>query len=480
MIDKAQYSFIRRCVSDIINGLSEGFTHFSGASRAAVMFALTADSPLMICDPQNLLRGHEPIFNQLFLQDESWRYHDKARITDRKFIDVLSVPALGLAGLLSSGGYSSPVFYQHWFTEHHPNLCSPGPTECWLEHALWRFAHDVANGAERYSGISGYFLKEYATHAVRDNIIDRMNRLIGWDTPLRIYPVLDAILMISETREEGSWPEGQLLFIDPRTAHEVEYLIEFDHGARPQLSHYRHVRKMLQSVEHANRYLVSDGRCILGICSGKRPAFSVCAEFFGRRGFLKVNNDKVCSFSDGRFSSTNYRPTLVQLEELLLEQDLEQSQRFFLFRVVTAMVYHAQRNKHGCTLVLDLNKEPEDISGYALKPPLDLSKPAMLHMAKSLAKVDGALHIGADMHLHGFASLLDGRTYAGEDRARGARYNFALRYSHEHQNVIVVVVSADMPVSVLFRGMDMEGACPWRQNPSAGAYQLSTLEQWVA
>ncbi len=480
MIDKAQYSFVRRCVSDIINGLSEGFTHFSGASRAAAIFALTADSPLMICDPQNLLRGHEPIFKQLFLQDESWRYHDKARITDRKFIDVLSVPGLGLAGLLSSGGYSSPVFYQHWFTEHHPNLCSAGPSECWLEHALWRFAHDVANGAERYSGISGYFLKEYATHAVRDHIIDRMNRLIGWDTPLRIYPVLDAILMISETREEGSWPEGQLLFIDPRMTHEVEYLIEFDHDARPQLSHYRHVRKMLQSVEHANRYLVSDGRSVLGICGGKRPAFFVCAEFFGRRGFLKVNNDKICSFSDGRFSSTNYRPTLVQLEELLLEQDLEQSQRFFLFRIVTGMVYHAQRNKHGCALVLDLNKEPEDIAGYVLKPPLDLSKPAMLHMAKSLAKVDGALHIGADLHLHGFASLLDGRTYTGEDRARGARYNSALRYSHEHPNVIVVVVSADMPVSVLFRGTDMEGVCSWRQNPSAGAYQLSTLEQWVA
>lgn len=480
MIDKAQYSFIRRCVSDIINGLSEGFTHFSGASRAAAMFALTADSPLMICDPQDLLRGHEPIFKQLFLQDESWRYHDKARITDRKFIDVLSVPGLDLAGLLSSGGYSSPVFYQYWFTEHHPNVCSAGPSECWLEHALWRFAHDVANGVERYSGISGYFLKEYATHAVRDHIIDRMNRLIGWDTPLRIYPVLDAILMISETREEGSWPEGQLLFIDPRMAHEVEYLIEFDHDARPQLCHYRHVRKMLQSVERANRYLVSDGRCILGICGGKRPTFSVCAEFFGRRGFLKVNNEKICSFSDGRFSSTNYRPTLVQLEELLLEQKLEQSQRFFLFRIVTGMVYHAQRNKHGCTLVLDLNKEPEDIAGYVLKPPLDLSKPAMLHMAKSLAKVDGALHIGADLHLHGFASLLDGRTYEGEDRARGARYNSALRYSHEHPNVIVVVVSADMPVSVLFRGMDMEGVCSWHRNPGAGAYQLCTLEQWVA
>ncbi|MGI6639283.1 MAG: DNA integrity scanning protein DisA nucleotide-binding domain protein [Desulfobulbus sp.] len=479
MIDKAGYSFIRRCVSDIINGLSEGFTHFSGASRAAVVFALGPDSPLMICDPQNLLQGHEPIFKQLFLQDESWRYHEKARIGGRKFIDVLSVPNLGLAGLLSSGGYSSPVFFQFWFTEHHPNLCSTGPSECWLEHALWRFAHDVANGVERYSGISGYFLKEYATHAVRDHIIDRMNRLIGWDTPLRIYPVLDAVLMISETREEGSWPEGRLLFIDPRLADDLDYLIRFNEEMRPQLSHYRHVRKMLQSVEHANRYLVSDGRAILGICGGQRPAFSVSAEFFGRRGFLRVNSDKICSFSDGRFSSSNYRPTLVQLEELLLECDLEQTQRFYLFSIVTGLVYHAQRHKHGCTIVLDLNKQPEDISGYVLKPPLDLRKPYMLHMTKALAKVDGALHIGADLHLHGFASLLDGRTYTGEDRARGARYNSALRYSHEHQNVIVVVVSADLPVSVLYRGMDMDGACAWQQYPGGGTYQINTLEQWV-
>ena len=480
MIDKAQYSFVRRCVSDIINGLSEGLTHFSGASRAATIFALTADSPLMICDPHHVLRGHEPIFKQLFLQNEAWRYHDKARISDRKFIDVLSVPDLDLAGLLSSGGYSSPVFFQYWFTEHHANLCSTGPSQCWLEHALWRFAHDVANGPERYSGISGYFLKEYSTHAVRDHIIDRMNRLIGWDTPLRIYPVLDAVLMISETREEGSWPEGQLLFIDPRLAGELEHLIKFNEDVRPQLAHYRHVRKMLQSVEHANRYLVSDGRSILGICGSARPSFSVCAEFVGRRGFLKGNNEKVCSFSDGRFSSSNYRPTLVQLEELLLECNLEQSQSFFLFRLVTGMVYHAQRHKHGCTLVLDLNQEPEDIAGYVLKPPLDLRKPSMLHMAKSLAKVDGALHIGADLHLHGFASLLDGRTYEGEDRARGARYNSALRYSYEHPNVIVVVVSADMPVSVLHRGMDMEGVCAWPQHQSAGAYQLHTLEHWVA
>ena len=478
MIEKMQHSFLCHCVSDIINGLSEGFTHFSGESRAAVIFALRPDSPVMVCDPQHLLQGHEPIFKQLFLHNEAWRYNERARISDRKFLDIITVPNLGLAGLLSIGGFSSPVFYQYWFTEHHPDLCSTGPTECWLEHALWRFAYDVANGPELYSGISGYFLKEYATHAVRDYIIDQMNRHLGWDTPLRIYPLLDAILTLSETREEGAWPEGKIIFIDPRMSQEIDYLVRFSEDMRPQLSNHRHVRKMLQSVESSTRHLVSDGRSVLGICGSKLPSFCVCSEFLGRRGFVRVNQNKICSFSEGRFTSTTYRPALVHLEELFLECDLEPAQRFYLFRIVSSLVYNAQRRQHGCTVVIDLDKEPGIISGHVLSPPLDLRKPYMLNMTKSLAKVDGALHLGADLHLHGFASLLDGRSYPGEDRARGARYNSALRYTNEHENVIVVVVSSDLPVSVLYRGLDMQGSCAWK-HPGAGTYTIETLAQWA-
>ncbi len=67
-------------------------------------------------------------------------------------------------------------------------MCSIGPTERWLEHAVYRFSHDIANEEELYTGISGGFLKEYATHAVRDYIVDEMNVLIGWDTRIRVYP----------------------------------------------------------------------------------------------------------------------------------------------------------------------------------------------------------------------------------------------------------------------------------------------------
>ena len=477
-MDRAQHSFIRRCVSDILNGLNDGLTHFSGTSRAAVMFALRPDSPMLLCDPQSLLKGHEPIFNTLYLENQKWRINDKVSRDRKKFADILPVKDLGLAGLLSHGGYSGSVFFQQWFTEHHPDLCSTGPTECWLEHAVWRFSHDLANEQELYTGISGYFLKEFATHAVRDHIIDQMNRLLGWDTQVRIYPVLDAILMISETREEGSWPEGRLLIVDPGMINDIDFLVKFQEEARPQLINYKHVRKLLLTVERSGRHLVTDGRAILGICRDKLPSFSLCADFRGRYGFLKINRNKVCSFADGRFSSTTYQAKLVQLEELLLESRLDRSESFFIFKIVVSLVHHSQKSKHGCTIVIDLNTEPVAISGQVLSPPLDLRQPYMLKMVKSLAKVDGALHIGADQHLYGFACLLDGRSFPGEDRARGARYNSALRFTAEHANIIVVVVSSDRPVSVIHQGVDVHSACTLNQKGGC-VYTLERLDDWV-
>ncbi|OQX09940.1 MAG: DNA-binding protein [Desulfobulbaceae bacterium A2] len=478
MTAEAHHSFTNRCVSDIINGLSDGLTHFSGASRAAVIFALHPEGPLQICDPQNLLRGHEPIFKTLYVTNQAWRINKKIHHDWKKFTDIIPIKNLGLAGLLSHGGYSGSVFFQQWFTEHHPDLCSTGPSECWLEHAVWRFAHDIATDQELYTGISGYFLQEYSKHAVRDHIIDQMNLLIGWDSQLRIYPVLDAILMISSTREEGLWPEGRLLFVDPSMVNQLQFLIKFQLDMRPQLINVKYVRKLLLTVEHSGHHLVSDGRTILGVCNDTMPSFSLCADFRGRHGFLKLNRNNICSFAEGHFSSTTYQTKLVQLEELLLEADLDRSVGYFLFKVVVSLVHHAQKRQHGCTIIVDLNSTPVAISGQALNPSLDLHRPYMLKMAKSLIKVDGALHIGADLHLHGFACLLDGRSFSGEDLARGARYNSALRFTAEHENIIAVVVSADRPVSVIHQGVDVNGVCTWNQK-SGCLYNLEPLDSWV-
>jgi len=470
--------FICKCIEDTTDGLQEGLSHFSGSSRAAIIYAVTPDEPMRVYDPQNLLSGHEPIFQELYLASSDWRKNIRLSDGMKKFRQMVPEENLELTGLISWGGRSGSIYYQMWFTEHHPNMCSIGPTECWLEHAAWRLSHDAANEEELYTGISGSFLREYSTHAVRDYVVDQMNVNLGWDTQLRVYPILDTVLEISRTREERQWPVGELIFIDLRALPELEFLVRFPEMQQPSLTNFKHVRKLLLSVENSNCRLVSEGKTIMGIADEKLPAFGIIADYRGRHGFLRINEDKICSFSDGRFKSSTHRANLVNAEEILLESSLDDEISNRLYKIVTSVVHCAESNEHGCTLIIDLNDEPVKISGQKLEAPLDLRLARNLELSKSLAKVDGGLHIGADACLHEFACLLDGRSVAGEDRSRGARYNSALRFTSEHDNIFVVVVSSDRPVSVFQEGVEISAQCQWKPEFTC-AMPHRTLKEWI-
>ncbi len=468
-------SFTRHCLGDTLDGLRDGLSHFSGPSRAAVIFSLTYDSPIYIFDPQHLLCDHEPRLKELYLENQQW--HTRLPI-HLKYNHIFPEKNLQMTGLISHGGRSGAVYYQMWFTEHHPDMCSIGPTERWLEHAVWRFSHDMASESDLYTGISGGFLREYATHAVRDDIVDRMNVFLGWDTRLRIYPILDVILELSRTREEGSWPRGELVFVEPQSTANIPFLAHFSPAEQPSLENIKHVRKLLAAVEHSNLELVSDGCNVVGIASGNLPKFTITADFRGGHGFLVVMGDKICSFADGTYQSTTRRANLVHLEEALLETDLDPEAGNMVFKIVAALVHHAEDQKHGATIILDLNPTPTAIAGQCFDSALDLRQPAILELAKSLSRVDGALHIGADLHLHGFACLLDGHAIVGENRARGARYNSALRFTAAHDHIIAVVVSSDRPVSIVQSGIEISAACQWKPLSSKTNPPLR-LDRWV-
>jgi DNA integrity scanning protein DisA with diadenylate cyclase activity len=208
------------------------------------------------------------------------------------------------------------------------------------------------------------------------------------------------------------------------------------------------------------------------------PDCRITADFLGGHGFLYFSGNLVCSFSDGSYHSSNRKPNLVHLEELLLESSLEAHQKDTLLKIVSSIVARAGEQRHGATLVIDLNARPVAIAGQQLQTPIDLEKEKMLDLAKSLSKVDGALHIGADLHLHGFACLLDGRSIPGENRARGARFNSALRFTADHKDVIVIVVSSDRPVSVIYRGVDLTARPEW-EPLSQLLVQPPMLEEWL-
>lgn len=471
-------SFRNLCLFHTLDGLRDGLSHFSGSSRAALIFAVKPNDPVRVYDPQHLLEDHALKFKELYINSNQWRKNVPETILKKMLSGHIHPEKnLQLAGLISYGGRSRSIFYQMWFTEHHPDMCHIGPTERWLEHAVWLLSHDFATEDPLYTGTSGYVLREYATHAVRDFIIDQMNVMLGWDTQMRVYPILDAVLDISKTREERAWPQGELIFVEPRAIENVQFLARFPNLEQPNLYNFKHVRKLLQSVEHSNRKLISDGKTIVGITDGPVELFRIIADFKGEYGFLCLNGIPVCSFSDGSFHSTTHKAKLVEVEEALLESNLDLSITNDLFKIISGIVHTAEREKFGCTLVIDLNEAPIKISGQKLDRPLDLRQERFLELSNALAKVDGALHVGKDLCLHGFACLLDGRAIAGEDRSRGARFNSALRFTAEHYNLIIVVVSVDRPVSVIQEGVELNAQCEWK--PVSGCIQLPpTLEQW--
>ncbi|MDM8523075.1 DNA integrity scanning protein DisA nucleotide-binding domain protein [Desulfococcaceae bacterium HSG8] len=463
----------------IFEGLCEGLSLFSGSSRVALIYASKPTGPVRIYDPQELLRGHEPKLREIYIDSDEWRENSKD-VRERK-VPGYPYPEknLELTGLISRGGRSRSVFYQMWFTEHHPDMCNTGPTERWLEHAVWLLSHSAASEGSYDTGSSGCVLREYASHAVRDYIVDQLNLDLGMDVQIRVYPILDAVLGISKTPEEGVWPRGKLVFVEPKTLSDLDFLARFPKFERPVLKNFKHVRKLLQAVENSDRKLISDGTCIVGIATDVTLKCRITADFRGGCGFLRLDENPVCSFFDGRFHSSTRKAKLVQLEEILIESEIDPSVQHSLFKIISEIVHSAERQKHGCTLVIDLNDQPIDISGQALEDPLDLQQEHLLDLTRSLAMLDGALHIGTDLKLRSFACILDGRAIPGEDRARGARFNSALRFTAEHDNIVVIVVSSDRPVSVIQEGVELNAKCEWK-TVSARLPSPPSLEEWIS
>jgi hypothetical protein len=470
--------FVNRCIRETLSGLRDGLTSFSAVSRSAIIFSLEKDDELYICDPQNLLRGYKPKLKAIYIDSDDWCHPIGTSVPSRSYNHIEPQTNLQLDGLISNGGSSSPVYYQMWFTEHHPNICSLGPTECWLEHAVLRFSHDIANDSSLYTGISGSFLREYATHAVHDHIVDKAGLILGLDVQILIYPMLEAVLGISKTNEEGKRPFGALTFIEPRFMNDIDFLARFESYEQPLLTNFKHVRKLLQAVEHSNRRLISDGKKIIGITENSIGHFHITADFQGKLGFFFAGDEVICSFQDGSYSSDTHRAKLFEVEEALLDFNIEPSVGNDMFKVIAALVHNAEDNMFGCTFVIDLTPEPINIAGQTLTPPIDLREWNKLQLAAALSKVDGALHIRADLHLHGFACLLDGYRVANEDRSRGARYNSALRFTAQHQQTIVVVVSADRPVSIFQQGEEIDNRCRDADSSRCNLYPLPLLE-WL-
>lgn len=465
-------------IANILKGVEDGLSKYSSLSRVALVYAVREDDPVMVFDPQNILRGHEPRLKEIFYDDyDQWKANIQDKIAGQPHDYIVPEEEPALAGLISWGGSCCDFFHQVWFTDHHPDMCSIQPTKRWLEQAACLLVNDVASQTPVINS-SDYVLKNYALQAIADYIIDQRESYFGFDSKILIPSVLNDILKISQVREEGKWARGMLFFIDPQRLTEIPFLTQILKDERPVITDIKHIRKLLVAVENSSRKLVSDGCTIIGVTDCDIPDYAVTADFRGDHGFLKLGEKKIASFFDGSFHSTTREAKMVELEEILLDLLPDPKQAAAMFQVVSSLVHGVSKKRHGCTMVIDLNPTPVSLSGHVLDPPLSLLEEKNRWFAGALLRIDGAVHISSEFNIHGFGCLLDGRTVNWEDRARGARYNSALRFSADHNRVIVVVVSADRPVSIIYNGIELNAYILWRP-----VYQLTpepvTLNKYI-
>ncbi|SHN56454.1 DNA integrity scanning protein DisA nucleotide-binding domain protein [Desulfovibrio litoralis] len=442
----------KRIIAQTLAALSRGLGVFFGSNRIALIIKLKNNSTPEIYDPSGLLdENTEQI--QRFLKSPTLKKELKQAnwITN---LDYNLLPNLKIANTISFGCNMKHIAMQYWIVERQSDLCSKEPILRWLEFAASQLHLDIMDKKNLRENISNLAIESYAMHAVRDHLSDLRTQALGMDVALSFYNILDTIINIASTREEGAWARGGIAFVDPSVIDHVNFMASFPSHEQPTLEDIKHCRKLIQAVEGSTRLLISDGTTIVGISQSQLPKGTVVADFKGRFGFLRFDNKTICAFTESGFVGTNRRPNLDTLERLLHTFQLSEEEANALLNCSFNIVEYAQGRKHGCSIVLDLGEPPTYISGLSLTSPLDLKIPENISLSASFAKIDGALHINKEAQLLSFASLLDGPSMAQECRGRGARYNSALRFSARHPDVVVIVVSSDRPISIIYKGSE--------------------------
>jgi len=180
-------------------------------------------------------------------------------------------------------------------SDHHPDMCSIHPTERWLEQAACLPMHDYDSRTAAINS-SDYVLKNYSLQAIADYVVDEREKGLGSDLKILIQPILNDILNISKTREEGPWARGTLFFVDSNRLSQISFITKIQKRERPVIGNVKHIRKLLLSVENSDRKLVSDGLTVIGITDSEIPAYAVSADFRGDHGFLMLGNKKIAFF----------------------------------------------------------------------------------------------------------------------------------------------------------------------------------------
>lgn len=486
-------------------GLVDGLSRYLRTpARLAFIYSKPGDR-YRIQNNHGLLTAQHVHVVQLFMQEHERRAAGDERATNSYELSLLRAGILPVVGTpFVEGG---PATY--WFLGFPPEHRSLEPLRQWLRFANLQAVDALAipqDVAFAYPGrASSHALSSYAEAAIREAVShwlttwqqrsDDSQRMTVFANLTRF---LRAVRMLSLQREEGAFPQGSLLYFPSEHA-QPELDFRFGKGSEPRLDNPKHVRKLLQAVDSA-AHLVAVADRVVGIGNAPKLGPALLVRFWGTRGELRFVPNRYydgmpTDHGDPRLQGQSV-PEFGDVASLVLGEwfgvgpafaRLEQALRAHLGpgdrppipeeareldEVVGAveklMRLILERGK-GCTLVID-RSETGRLCGHSIErmpsrrrgarepgrleldDVRDLADERRRSLIAAMSQVDGAVHLDAHGIVRGFGCLLDGAASGTEDLARGARFNSAMRFSRANPDCLVIVVSADGPLTIFPEG----------------------------
>ena len=208
----------------------------------------------------------------------------------------------------------------------------------------------------------------------------------------------------------------------------------------------RAMRKILQ-LSDSTLSVLADSTHAYGLGTSKTAPDVLEVSITGHAKWeASVNGDKFVRVSYGKATIPNQ-----QIEKDDLKDTAERTVGNANINRIWNIVQTAQQNGQGATIVVSKDPEAEtarlSTEGMPIEP--DYLEPADI---VGLYSVDGAVIIGPDGRCYAFGVILDGVADESGDRARGARFNSALRYQNRKTpGSMIIVISDDGTIDLLPR-----------------------------
>ena len=267
-----------------------------------------------------------------------------------------------------------------------------------------------------------------------------------WRTAKEPSDLFSALNAVASLTYERAGAKGNLT-VTSRENLEKWLTVKFKKPVRIRES--RTMRKLLQLSDNTMSVL-ADPVHAYGLGPSKTAPDIVEVSITGHAKWeASVNGDKFVRVAYGKATIPKQRIDVEELEDLA-----ERTVCATNTKRIREIFEAAQESGHGTIIVVskDPVAETTRLSGEGMPIEPDYLEPGQV---VRLASVDGAVILGPDGRCHAFGVILDGTANESGDRARGARFNSAVRYlsMEETPSSMIIVISDDGTVDLLPRLM---------------------------